>query len=457
MLHASTQKLIDRLAEMTERGRLGWGQEDDQSVVYMTEGYSVSITADPHELVIFSKEGKELERASHADLLATPSGAGTYGDILATMFQQASRIARGTEAAINSLLAGIETEEQTEAEAPAHTDLDAPDDAAASALEDPINETEPVFGAPSEDQIAPAPVDTADELSEPHVTEAVARMADEVNQTEQAASPAAETDAPDTPDAPESVEAAPVKDDQPTFSYLPFGLVAEMEQAAASPDLSPVDTAPEATETPDEPVAEAAQTDDEVEASDEAVIEAVSAPETMDQDEDAASDSDEGLEDDGLSSGNVVDFVATFAPTETFAPAAPEETGENDTSGEEIESEVDTDAPAGPESLSLGSIGAGFGLGALAATNDTGDDLGVSDASAAEPAEKIIIDAIDDVPPLEPKQDTAFQRTADPLPDLASLDTGSSALDSDAEEATGTEEGEDDEALKPKTRFNPWN
>ena len=52
MLHASTRKLIDRLAEMTELGKLDWTEDDAGNIAYATEGYSVSLTENPGEVII---------------------------------------------------------------------------------------------------------------------------------------------------------------------------------------------------------------------------------------------------------------------------------------------------------------------------------------------------------------------------------------------------------------------
>ena len=109
MLHASTKKLIDRLAEMTELAKLDWTEGDDGAITYSTEGYSVSLTEAPNEMVITSKDGKELERAGADELAGTPTeDGGTYADILAAMTKEAARVARGTEAAISTLLAGMQ-------------------------------------------------------------------------------------------------------------------------------------------------------------------------------------------------------------------------------------------------------------------------------------------------------------------------------------------------------------
>lgn len=109
MLHASTKKLIDRLSEMTELGKLDWTEGGDGNITFATEGYSVSLIESPNEVVIASLDGIELERATVDELAATQLDDGTaYTAIVAAMTKEASRVARGTEAAISSLLAGMQ-------------------------------------------------------------------------------------------------------------------------------------------------------------------------------------------------------------------------------------------------------------------------------------------------------------------------------------------------------------
>ncbi|MDJ0920412.1 MAG: hypothetical protein QNI84_04745 [Henriciella sp.] len=195
MLHPSTKKLIDRLSEMTARGKLTWQEGEAESVIYSTEGYAVALSAPPHELIITSKDGKELERATAEELAATPlESGGAYTDAIASMRAQAVRIARGTETAISSLLAGIDLDGDSpvEEEAPAAVETAAPPPAEAT-IEDPADETtaQSIFTAaptPVEDTSASASPKATPE-AEPDMTEAVARLADEVNTREQSSEP----------------------------------------------------------------------------------------------------------------------------------------------------------------------------------------------------------------------------------------------------------------------------
>lgn len=118
MLHPSTKKLIDRLAEMTELGKLDWTEGENGSLVYSTEGYSVCLPEGAQEIIIQSIDGKELERAATEALVSTMSEHGTsYAQIVTEMGAEANRYARGTETAISSLLAGM-----AEPEAPVEED-----------------------------------------------------------------------------------------------------------------------------------------------------------------------------------------------------------------------------------------------------------------------------------------------------------------------------------------------
>ncbi len=597
MLHPSTQKLIDRLAEMTDRGRLGWTKTDQGQLSYTTEGYSVSITGEPHELIIFSKAGDELERASAPELAETPTETdGTYRDVLIKMHRQASRIARGTEAAISSLLADIDTEEEVEPTAEEEpTALEtAPDEPEVT-----IDETSPEV-LPEEARPDPQPEDdteltaaeeseeSAEDDSEPDVSGAVARMADEVNQreaerqtngageltaaamglaasvdhventaetVEEAEEAVAETEpeeiqafatppVDEVPFTPETVEAAeaPV-DESPepqaepeytsadteletvaepasTFEYSPFGMseptpdaepvIAESETLATEPEAEPIadpvtpypdqteeaptfasetpgeanievetdlDTEPMETESPgtgDESTSFTPLEPEAVSVPEESVtFTAQDEPEAMPEvtpatDEVTESPVDETIVETAESETPTApgDNVFAFTPSTPVAEPVQEEAAvepEPQQAAEEAESEPEEapadDQPAPPQTYSLSGIGAGFGLGALSATTEAS---GIPSAnsnieSVSEPQEKIVIDATDDVPLSdEPAEPEPF-RTADPLPDMPSLDTPD-PFEAEADPAeTPEESSSEDDDLKPRTRFNPWN
>ncbi|MHA7899543.1 MAG: hypothetical protein ACX94B_06725 [Henriciella sp.] len=595
MLHASTRKLIDRLAEMTELGKLDWTEGESGQITYSTEGYSVSLTEGPNEVVITSKDGKELERASAEELATSQAEAGgSYAEIVAEMTKEAARIARGTETAISTLLAGMEDapadaaeiEEAIEAEAAplqedpvdetmvaaeqtvetvtdtsAETELSSKDETvsedAASEITETIEATDTGSeeSAPEETEDSPdmeiaAPVDTiatAPELdaapdaeSETEVTEAVARLADEVNQRNDSSLDAAAASAvgavalaagltePD--EEPSDPEPEPVTSDlepeevrdttsevaldgaSETPAYVPFGLdqAAPVESAEAEPEQF---VAEQATDTPDaadttdsgpeqpetivpltfqtnsEPVAEPESVEDAPETEETAISDAFIATEIVSEEviEETAPDTvtpfgfgDSSLEasnfaeaeptEETISVDQLVETVATVeseAAVETTEAELPSEPTEADITpfaqapiDTELEVatdsaipgadtstpvEVEPETPPQTQSYSLSGIGAGFGLGALSAKTEASGVPGPS-AGADQSAEKILIDATDDV---LPKPEGKIN-----LPPHLSQ-TSSSASPTDAPTTEDAESGETD-ILKPRTRFNPW-
>ncbi|MCF6328346.1 MAG: hypothetical protein L3J02_00890 [Henriciella sp.] len=524
MLHPSTKKLIDRLAEMTERGKLEWSDGPDDAVTYVTEGYSVSLLAQLNELVITSKDGKELERATADELNATPTeSGGTYSHVVAAMTKEATRVARGTESAISTLLAGIDIDSD---EIPDVAAEDAPEEVlgAEARIEDIVDDT----AALSADDVAGiktvnAPVETdrmpetsapeteaaptegdastfaeeatasdhppAAEVSEPdgvaNVTEAVQRMAAEVNERENnaatagaaalAATAAGIAMADKTNENPpvERPEPAPILEATENHQYVPFDLEADT-------DLS-VEVTPEA-----ESISEASTPDDGVTLSrtadeaDNTVTEIAEDPaleiaDTTDTPTDMATERDDAPEATAGSEANSVEEGApetseTVANTPIEAFSTPVSTAS--VAVETIETESDdiatdvTDAVEAavttitepePRSFSLSGMGAGFGLGALTSTTEATGTPSVTALPAAAD-ERIIIDATDDVPLMQPEPESDSLPSST-LPDVAELTQPPAIPVKDAppaEEANNADK-ESDVTLKPRTRFNPWN
>ena len=581
MLHASTRKLIDRLAEMTELNKLDWTESEAGQIIYSTEGYSVALTEDPNELVITSKDGKELERATPEELAATQSDEGVaYTAIVSAMTAEAARIARGTEAAISSLLAGMEepadtsdvaaTEEVSGEEDLAEDQGDDTNVVDAETIETvaPTEETDAVTSETEDsdhaeaalettenqsdaeqdeleagDEAVTAAISTAEEAPEPDaetesdVTEAVARLADEVNQREDSSLDAAAASAvgavalaaglaatddtveekTETPETASDFGAGALSDAEPT-KYVPFGLeesapesgseaapiltdtpetvdevsptvVEDAPAPVAAMDISTSETAepvqPEVSEsepltsdsTETEPMATEDTTGDTVvpfaaftSASGEdtpATSEPTKSEERLEtvaevsvedtaaafEPQDQVSSVGEAASADATpESEPIQDPVAAFSvntPSEveqvtesTPAVAAPEPTTPAVEPAQTIA--IDTQPTAAPQSYSLSGIGAGFGLGALSAKTEAS---GVPGPSAAAEAEKVVIDATEDVlPEIDGKP-----ALPEGLPGVANT-TASSEM-APAEPAS---EAEESDILKPRTRFNPW-
>jgi hypothetical protein len=132
MLHASTQKLILKLAELTEAGAIAWKEGDSAPPcsVFETEGYFIEVAADPPTVRLLQADGREIERADAADLAETawPEGEGTFATHVAAMAERAHRVARGAEAAISRILSSLSAPPQRPAEpepSPAAPEFDA--------------------------------------------------------------------------------------------------------------------------------------------------------------------------------------------------------------------------------------------------------------------------------------------------------------------------------------------
>lgn len=587
MLHPSTQKLIDRLAEMTELGKLDWTEGENGSLVYSTEGYSVCLPDGASEIVIQSIDGKELERASAEALSATTSEQGTsYSQIVADMGAEAARIARGTETAISSILAGME--EPTPAAEEETTELvdegseDPGDEAAAMASEgianhelktEPEVEPEPQATAEPEQEAeaveetitaAPVEIETsseddadasidqveeentaevsasseteeestvevaafdtepepevsaeaeADEIdTESDVTEAVARLANEVNNRDElaeeseTASPVgvaaaaavgavasaaglSQEDEPeaepepsmDTDDEAVAVVAAAPAESISAVPYVPFGLEESSETLAPAaafetPEPAAVEPAPTDPVAAFEAAPEA-EAEPELSSSEPEVIASTELPPLVEPEaepqieaepvstivETAPAHESTIAEVEPETSGSppletVAEPETELTETTPVEPVATSDDAADASTGMEPEAEAEPEseaepvlaAPEAPKTYSLSGIGAGFGLGALSAKTEASGIPGPSSLVTPEP-EKIVIDATEDVlPELEGNLNVEQMEAA-----VSEISFGKSENANSSDEAE-SEESEDGDILKPRTRFNPW-
>ena len=564
MLHASTRKLIDRLSEMTELGKLDWTESEDGTLAYATEGYSVSLTESPNELIITSKNGTELERANAEELATTQQEDGTaYTSVVAAMTMEASRVARGTEAAISSLLADLQ-----DAPDPAPADMDVAQDQSDEDLqEDQVNETtaivtQPATPAETIEQVeastaADTPTaeeNTVDDVTEPaiiaasqantneaetsgdeevteteasestysdaaepqtdietaaeetapsetetesDVTEAVARLADQVNQREESSlgaaaasaagavalaaglTPLASTEEDDTTTNVSETEEAPIAviaaetDDRP--AYIPFGLEPEDDT-----DTAPLVAAEVTVDAPPEPVEIEApiqeeqapisfaatetieptrietswnEVEPEPQIEAELPVEAAAidevVPELAPESEPAEMAMLSAASDQSNSASDKTVEALEEVPSEIAAMASAEDAVEAETAPKVPAPDVETVEPEAPKTYSLSGIGAGFGLGALSAKTEA-SGIPAPNSSRAAPPEKIIIDATDDVlPELEGNLNVSLAETA------SAAVSAANAAPAAAEPAEAPKDAETD-ILKPRTRFNPW-
>lgn len=339
MLHPSTKKLIDRLAEMTALKQIDWAETEDGGVVYATEGYSVHLTDTPPQVVLATEKGKLLEEASEGLLKDTPHEEhGNYGDLIVAVVKEASRIAKGTEAAIDALLAGLSGQSPNKRKsdsAPAATD-------AKTAVDDE-DEGEPDL--PVDESIPPRALleDEPEErlhagFDEDDVSGAVARLADEVNglgaaraKTDTQKEIAADADAP-SPDVWD--EAGPDEGSTETApqakSYIPFGLGGTQ---VAGTDAS-------------ESTAEDTDSHDEIESELGAASTGMTVPNGSDHDVSIGYDEENEPGDTPLSYPlNLKGFRSRIDPA---APAATPATSEDEADGPDPVSSADLDAVSPP-------------------------------------------------------------------------------------------------------------
>lgn len=121
MLHPSTQQLIRKLCELTDAGQIPWKEGERQCSLFETEGYIVEVEAEPPTLRLLRTDGRELERATAAELGATawPDGQGTFATHVGDLAAKAQRIARGAEQAIAKILSSLSAPPRKAPEPPA--------------------------------------------------------------------------------------------------------------------------------------------------------------------------------------------------------------------------------------------------------------------------------------------------------------------------------------------------
>lgn len=108
MLHTSTQKLIQKICELTESGDIVWKEAPEGRCRFETEGYQIEVAEEPPLVRLLSPEGRELEKAEAADLaIAWPGGDGTFATHVSDMARRAHRVARGAEQAISRILSSL--------------------------------------------------------------------------------------------------------------------------------------------------------------------------------------------------------------------------------------------------------------------------------------------------------------------------------------------------------------
>lgn len=169
MLHASTQKLILKLCDLTERGEAPWREGEGDASWFETEGYRIEVRPEPPAVRVLQAGGREVESADAVQLssAAYPSEPGkTYADRVRSMALEARRIARGAEKAISTILSALSNPPAAEPEPPHFSSAGGAESEAAmaAAVADMAMrlKQQPLEEAASPPSPAPLPVDVSD-------------------------------------------------------------------------------------------------------------------------------------------------------------------------------------------------------------------------------------------------------------------------------------------------------
>lgn len=264
MLHPSTKRLIDKLGDMTRRQKVAWQESEDGNITHDTEGYRVTLTAEPHAVLLTDSQGREIETCNPAEFADELDADGRpYAHFVEELYREAKRHARGAEEAISAVLAGLDA-----VEAPA-------DMAVEPAVEEPTEEpteaveaTEDTIEDPLDDS---SPLD-ADDYAEmdsqsEDITFAVASLADQVNGASMIAPHAAEEDdiltGENTAVAATDVDMDTTSDDEFEPEATSGDTVAtDGDTAATSGDTAQQDTIEAFSVTPDDEPAALEEIDD---------------------------------------------------------------------------------------------------------------------------------------------------------------------------------------------------
>ncbi len=109
MLHPSTQKLIEKLIEMTEDSKIAWQEGDEETCFYDTEGYRVTVGQSPSRLVLQDASGRVLETVSDALLSASKDVDGlSYSLKIEKLVSDVRRQLTGVDAIIDSIVSALD-------------------------------------------------------------------------------------------------------------------------------------------------------------------------------------------------------------------------------------------------------------------------------------------------------------------------------------------------------------
>ncbi len=155
MIHPSTKKLIEKLGDLTRQRRIDWVEADEGILAYETEGYRIEIRSAPHFIYLRDSGGKLLEEVTPEEQNDELTVDGRpYTKMVYELYREAARQARGTDAAIDRVLAELDLGGDGMPDSPSlalvpEAEVDRPGDdegidgdALEGAVEDPVEETQ---------------------------------------------------------------------------------------------------------------------------------------------------------------------------------------------------------------------------------------------------------------------------------------------------------------------------
>ncbi len=113
MLPETTQQLILKLWDLTDRGVIPWKPgETDGEHLFETEGYVVAVSGQPPSVRILRPRGHEVERADAAELSATKwprPNASRFDEAVRELATRAAEHANGARKTVAATMSAIST------------------------------------------------------------------------------------------------------------------------------------------------------------------------------------------------------------------------------------------------------------------------------------------------------------------------------------------------------------
>jgi hypothetical protein len=173
MLHPSTRRLIDRLADLTRDQNIDWTEGEAGACLFASGEYKVELVAEPVTVTVYDDRGRPVEQADADILNATPhEDEGDYATLVVKMHGEAIRVAIGAERAISNLLSALEPKALS-------ARLGKPVEAGPTNTHESPTEAEIKQGVDEEERLQPRDDPDTDSEDNPAGTEEVLGVSDE--------------------------------------------------------------------------------------------------------------------------------------------------------------------------------------------------------------------------------------------------------------------------------------